>query len=116
MRRKGCLLIAGTVCFAAVTLEVLWPRHITRSSCNQVRVGMSEGEVEAILGPPGLYHTPLGVLYEQGRVTSDFCRSVQAMNPQRVMKFWACNSVLITVVFDGPGGCVSTCSWSKPIM
>jgi hypothetical protein len=50
----AALLAAGTV--------VLWtrPSRVTKENVERIRSGMSKGEAEAILGPPGDYRTAFG--------------------------------------------------------
>jgi hypothetical protein len=45
------------VALLAAGAFVMWPRpdRITRENYQRIRYGMSRGEVEAILGPPGDY-------------------------------------------------------------
>jgi hypothetical protein len=57
-RRKLLVALAGLAVVGAAGAVVLWRRsaHVTRASCDRIRVGMSRAEVEAILGgPPGDY-------------------------------------------------------------
>jgi hypothetical protein len=60
-RHKWKLLaLAGLVLLAGVTALVLWPppsSRVTRENSDRIKQGMTQAEVEAILGPPGDYTT-----------------------------------------------------------
>jgi hypothetical protein len=61
MRRRTLLVaLAGLAVVVAAGAVVLWPRleppsRITQENCDQIREGMHQADVEAILGPPGDY-------------------------------------------------------------
>ena len=62
-RRKLLVVLAGLAVLVAAGAVVLWPEppsRITRENFDRVREGMTQAEVEAILGPPGDYRTRLG--------------------------------------------------------
>jgi hypothetical protein len=56
-RRKPLPVPAGRAVLLAAGAFVLWPRpeRITRENFKRIREGMTQAEVEAILGPPGDY-------------------------------------------------------------
>jgi hypothetical protein len=66
MRRRKLLVALALAVAVAAAAVVLLPRpdRIAREDYDRIRPGMTRGEVEAILGPPGDYRT--------GRGESDF--------------------------------------------
>jgi hypothetical protein len=68
-RRKLLTAVVGLAVLVAVGAFVLWPRQdrVTRENYDQIKVGMTRAEVDAILGPPGDYTTvePFGTGYGQ---------------------------------------------------
>ncbi len=60
-RHKWKLLaaLAGLVVLAGAAAFALWPDRITPENYARIRIGISQAEVEAILGPPGDYRTVL---------------------------------------------------------
>ena len=60
MRRRKLLVALAVGVVVAAAAVVLWPRpdRITQENCDRIEKGMSQAEVEAILGgPPGDYTT-----------------------------------------------------------
>ncbi len=59
MRRRKLLwaAVVGLVALAGVAAFALWPRpdRVTTENFDRIHKGMTRGEVEAILGPPGDY-------------------------------------------------------------
>jgi hypothetical protein len=70
MRRRKLLVALAGLAVVAAGAVVLWPEppsRITRENFDRIREGMTQAEVEAILGPPGDYRTRLGdTKYQQG--------------------------------------------------
>jgi hypothetical protein len=65
MRRRTLLVVlAGLAVLVAAGVVVLWPQtepnRITQENCDRIKKGMSQAEVETILGPPGDYRTGPG--------------------------------------------------------
>jgi hypothetical protein len=64
-RRKLLVVLAGLAVVAAAAVAIaLWPQPasslMTRQNFDRIRQGMTQAEVEAILGSPGDYRTSLG--------------------------------------------------------
>jgi hypothetical protein len=61
-RRKLLVALAGLAVVVAVGVVVLWPPEdrITEANLERIKEGMTQAEVEAILGPPGDYRTGHG--------------------------------------------------------
>jgi hypothetical protein len=64
MRRRTLLVVlAGLAVVGAAGAVVLWQtpsQRITRENCDRIGPGMTQAEVEAILGPPDDYRTGCG--------------------------------------------------------
>jgi hypothetical protein len=64
MRKRTLLVaLAGLTVVVAAGVVVLWPRassRVTPENFDRIRKGMTQQEVEAVLGPPGDYRTGLG--------------------------------------------------------
>jgi hypothetical protein len=58
LRRKRLVLLAGLVLVGTAAFS-LWPRpdRITKANFDRIKEGMSQADVEAILGPAGDYST-----------------------------------------------------------
>ncbi len=58
-RRKWWLVMAGLAVLLVIPVFVLWcqPDRVTDETFGRIKVGMSRGEVRAILGPPDDYRT-----------------------------------------------------------
>jgi hypothetical protein len=61
-RRKVLVGLGGLAVVVAAGTVVLWPRaeRVTRENFDRIQIGMSQADMEAILGPPGDYRTGLG--------------------------------------------------------
>ena len=99
MRKRNLLmaLTVGLVALAGVAAFVAWPRvdRITRENADRIRPGMTQAEVEAILGPPGDYRSGATVLaYDDG---------MSAAKVGRTAEDWVNDRGAITLEFNQAG-------------
>jgi hypothetical protein len=97
------VLLAATLLVAGF---LVWcgSGRVSRANYNRIRIGMTQPEVEAILGGPGREIGPLG--WEDVHVVEDIQVILSAPPPQS-NRFWAIETRLIDVVFDGQGRVVA---------
>jgi hypothetical protein len=86
-RRKLLVALAWLAVVVAAGVVVLWPREnrITQENCDRIKEGMSQAEVEAILGPSGdTQHDSLQLLADTlRRVGSGPCSTLRRRSPTR---------------------------------
>jgi hypothetical protein len=96
MRRRKLLAakVAGLAVLVAVGAFALWPRadRITRENFDRIQNGMSQAEVEAVLGPPGDYRS--------GPTYPDIAPQPKKGSPPI---WWKANGAQIWVFFDPSG-------------
>jgi hypothetical protein len=99
MRRRTLLVaLAGLAVVVAGGAVVLWPRanRVTRENYDRIQIGMSRADVEAVLGPPGLYAS--GPLMVGGTVYSDDVATV--MGGERMEEVdWTSDNAIVRVFF-----------------
>jgi hypothetical protein len=88
-------LVMGLAVLEGGSPFAIWPgpARITRQNCDRVREGMTMGEVEAILGPPGDYAT---------EPTRGYMGSGPQMMPWTTRE-WVTDETVIWVDFDAAG-------------
>jgi hypothetical protein len=128
MRRRTLLVaLVGLAVVVAVGALVMWPRanRVTRENYDRIQIGMSRGDVEAILGPPGDYRTGPGERgdceVEDGTVeswmpdTGSYLYSTPSnwmrmpLEPpenQRLWASWESDSIGISITIDDSGSVV----------
>jgi hypothetical protein len=96
---RGGLVLAGVAVVLAVGAVVLWPRpdRITQENFDRLREGMSRGEVEAILGPPGDYTTGPTARFGESVYLNGSPFDWDTINSVRV---WSGDAALVTVKVD----------------
>jgi hypothetical protein len=104
-RRKLLAAVAVLAVLVAAGAFVLWPRpnRITWENLYRIQKGMSQEQVEAILGPPGDYTTRptiSGVTFH-GRATE----------PESPL-YWAGDDLTVAVIFTSQDKTVTAiCGW-----
>jgi hypothetical protein len=97
---KRCLYLLAAVTIALLMWAVLPPHaSVSRGNYNKIRVGMTEAEVEALLGGPGEDLAPL--TYEDVHV--DELPPLQLHSLPYRLHHWRSNTHMITVIFDREG-------------
>jgi len=112
MKRKRLLLIFG--CLAAVLLAgyaTLWltaPRHrITKESYDAIQIGMTEQEVEAVLGARAGVHTSR---CDTGSYGIGRCGDPMLGKDIKAGKEWVTEAVSVYIFFDENGRVARKCS------
>jgi hypothetical protein len=107
--RTLIMMLAGLAVAVAVVVIALWPtrpNRVTRENYDRIQIGMTQAEVEAILGPLGDYAT---VPFDNGRsevdpsdLYSQVVRSFSSIDDasNRVRACWSGNDYLIVITFD----------------
>jgi hypothetical protein len=115
---KLLVVLAGlaVVVAAGAIVFVLWPEppsRITRENFERIRPGMTQAEVEAILGPPGDYRTRLGETEcwdawkpdpaDYGPAVAIW-QPLVGLTPETSAGFWICDSMEIYIVTTDESG------------
>jgi len=100
MRRRTLLVVlAGLAVVVAAGVVVLWPRpeRITRENFERIKEGMSQAEVEEILGPPGDYTT-------EPTDWENYSDLRGLLATDETMSTWVFDEPVMIVVFDKKSG------------
>ena len=105
--QRRYLLFGWVVLVVVAIAAVVGPWRVTAAHYERVRLGMTEEEVEAVLGPPGQYNSLysfLPISHTWG-VDYSFVAAMGRHNSSGVLrKAWECGNVRVLVTFDQPGG------------
>jgi hypothetical protein len=98
--------MAGFVCLAVVMVPVFWLHRtggVSRGNYNQIRIGMTEAEVESILGGPG---DELGLLGRED-VHAEEPRELLLTHWPQKQRCWQDDTHQINVEYDASGRVVA---------
>jgi hypothetical protein len=101
--RKLLVVLAGLAVVATVGAVVLWPRaeRVTPENVERLRVGMTQNEVEAIIGLPGDHSTQETVVMPMN--TESWCDVIGETNPNERKARWIGDKTWVDVAFDKTG-------------
>jgi hypothetical protein len=109
-RRKLLVALAGMAVVVAAGIVVLWPgapSRITHENFAILKNGMSQKEVETILGPPGDYTmSPLGNMGDVELREDESGEQLQLLgenDPGIKVHHWVADTGIIEVCFDREG-------------
>jgi hypothetical protein len=103
-RLRWMLTLAGLAVVVAVGVVVLWPRAdlVTLENFQRLRCGMTEAEVEAILGPSG-DHTSGDTEPDLEHQKWQYLTPPESYGRQEALKGWIADRACIGVGFDSAG-------------